>query len=198
MCGLFDIFGEMPNQLKERLVGAEVFFSLVRRKFKGDHRDGKSDGLCKATGVILNQLGSARGTDNHRLWLEALVSRPAGVSKKLSCIGPEIAGLKRRIGHRRPMVPALDHREEEIGIGVALRRVQNVMQAGHAGGDSHGADMRRAFICPDRQFHSAAVRGAFGAPALLLRSTAKDGCALRSVRRLRGRANNSARSPACS
>jgi hypothetical protein len=51
------------------------------------------------------------------------------------------------------MVAPLDHREEQVGIGVALGRVQDVVQALHRGGDTHGADMGRAFVCPDGQLH---------------------------------------------
>jgi hypothetical protein len=51
------------------------------------------------------------------------------------------------------MVAPLDHGEEQVGVGVALRRVQDVVQALHGRGDAHGADMGRALVCPDGQLH---------------------------------------------
>ena len=53
----------------------------------------------------------------------------------------------------RPAIAALDHREEKIGISVALRRMEHIMDAAHGGCDAHRADMRRSLICPDRELH---------------------------------------------
>jgi assimilatory nitrate reductase catalytic subunit len=72
---------------------------------------------------------------------------------------------------------ALDHREQQIGVGVALRRVQHVVHVAQRGGHAHGADVRRAFVGPQGQLHDQATR---------------------RRRRSSGRANSSARSPAWS
>ena len=51
------------------------------------------------------------------------------------------------------LVAPLDHREQQVGVGVALRRVQHVVHALHRGGDAHRADVRRAFVGPDGELH---------------------------------------------
>ena len=100
-----------------------------------------------------------------------------GGLEQFSSIAAEIARLERRVCDRRPLGATLDHREQQVGVCIALRCVQHVMHALHGGCDAHGADMRRAFIGPDGELH---------------------GYTLNRERRTRGRANSSARSPACS
>jgi hypothetical protein len=74
-------------------------------------------------------------------------------------------------------IAALDHREQKIGISVALRRMQHIMDLFHRRTDAHRADMGRSFIGPQGELH---------------------GQTSSSSRRRRGRAKSSARSPVCS
>ena len=170
---------EMPADLEEGLVRAEVLLPLVGRKFQRDDRHGKTHGLGQTARIVLDQLGRAGGADDDRFGLEAVVGVLAGGLEEMRGVRPEIAGLKGRVGHRRAMVAPLDHREEKVGVGVALRGVQDVVQPLHAGRDAHGADVRRAFVCPDRQLHATAPIFSF-------------------PRRRSGREKSPARSPACS
>ena len=48
---------------------------------------------------------------------------------------------------------ALDHGEQQVGVGVALGRVQDEVDALHGGGDAHGADVGRAFVGPEGELH---------------------------------------------
>ena len=87
--------------------------------------------------------------------LEPLVGLARRVLEQLGGVAAEIARLERRVGDRRPLVAPLDHGEQQIGVGVALRRMQHVVHALHRGRDAHRADMGRAFICPERQLHGS-------------------------------------------
>ena len=167
--------GEVAHELEEGLGGAEALLALVGRQFERDDRNRQAHALGEPARIVLDQFGGAGGADDHRLRLEALVGLAAGGLEELGGVRAQVAGLEGGVGHRRAVVAPLDHREEEVGIGVALRRVQHVVQALHAGGDAQGADMRRAFVGPDRELHT---RTAF--------------------RRRIGRENRPARSPACS
>ena len=166
---------QAADDLQEGLGGAEALLALVGGQFQRDHRDRQAEGLGEAGGVVLDQLGGAGGADDDRLGAEAVVGVAAGGLEELRGVGAEVAGLEGGVGDRRAVAAALDHGEEEVGVGVALRRVQHVVQAGHAGGDAHGADMRRAFVGPDAELHSRSA-----------------------PRRRSGRAKRAARSPACS
>ena len=48
---------------------------------------------------------------------------------------------------------ALDHGDQQVRIGVALRRMQHEVHAPHAGRDPHRAHMRRTFVGPERELH---------------------------------------------
>ncbi len=164
---------------KERLVCAEVFLALVAGQFQRDHRHRQVQRLGQPAGIVLDQLGGAACADDQRAGAEPLVGLLAGGLEQRRGIGAQVAGLEGGVGHRRAMVAPLDHREQQIGIGVALRRVQHVVDVAHRRRHPHRADMRRAFVCPDRQLHAAAS-------------------GVSSARRRSGRAKSPARSPACS
>ncbi len=167
--------GEVADQLEEGLGGAEALLALVGGQLERDDRHRQAHALGEPARIVLDQFGGAGGADDHRLRLEALVGLAAGGLEELGGVGAEVAGLEGGVGHRRAVVAPLDHREQQVGIGVALGRVQDVVQALHAGGDAQRAHMRRAFVGPDRELHT---RTAF--------------------RRRIGRENRPARSPACS
>ena len=145
---------QRPTQPIKRLRRAPVLFFLIGRQLKRDDGDGQIQRGGETAGVILDKLGRAGCADDHRLRRKALIGVGASRFEKFGGVGPEIARLKRRVAHRRPRVAALDHREEKVGVSVALRGVQHIVQPLHAGGDAHCADMGRAFIGPDRQLHS--------------------------------------------
>ena len=170
---------QRPDELVEGLVGAEVLLPLVAGKFQRHDRHGQAHGLGEAARIVLDQFRRAGGADDHGLWAEALVSLARGAGEEVRRIRAQISGLEGRVGHRRAMVAPLDHREEKIGVGVALGRMKHVVQALHPGRHAHRADMGRAFVCPHGQLHSAAS-------------------SLRRPRRRSGRAKSPARSPACS
>ena len=128
---------QAADDLQEGLGGAEALLALVGGQFQRDHRDRQAEGFGEAGGVVLDQLGGAGGADDDRLGAEALVGVAAGGLEELRGVGAEVAGLEGGVGDRRAVAAALDHGEEQIGVGVALRRVQHVVQAGHAGGDAH-------------------------------------------------------------
>ena len=110
--------------------------------------------------------------------LEALVGITHRLLHQFGGIAAEVTRLERRIRDRRALITPLDHGEEQIGVGVALRSVQHVVHTAHRGRNAHRADVRRAFVGPEREFH-----GPYTASRLARSS---------------GRANSSARSPACS
>ncbi len=176
---------EMPHDLEEGLVRPEILLPLIAREVERDDRDRQVERRRHAARIVLDQLRRAGGADDDRLRPEALIGVAARVLEKVRRVGAKVARLEGRVGYGRPMVTPLDHREEKVGVGVALRRMKNVMQPLHAGGDAHGADMRRAFIGPDGQLHPAASP-VFGASAFSI------------SRRRSGRAKSAARSPACS
>ena len=170
--------GQGADQAVEGLGGAPVLLLLIGRQLQWDHRDRQGERLGKPARIILNQLGRAGGADDHRLRLEARVGGGDRILEDRRGVAAEILSLEGRVGNRRALGAPLDHREEQVGIGVALGGVQHVVQPLHRGGDPHGADMRRSLIGPDGELHG--------------RYTSS------RARRSSGRANNSARSPACS
>ena len=145
--------GEVAGDLEEGLIRAEVFLALVGGQFQRDHRDGEAHGFGQPAGIVLDELCGAGGADDQGLWPEPLIGVAAGLAEEIGGVGAEVPGLEGGVGDGRAVVPPLDHREEEIGIGVALGGVEHVVEARHARGDAHGAHMGRAFICPDGELH---------------------------------------------
>ena len=181
--------GQVADQLAEGLGRAPVFLLLVAGQLERDDRDRQADGGGHAGGIVLDQFGGAGGPHDHRLGLEPGVGVLDRGLEQLGRVGPEVAGLEGCVGHRRTLAAPLDHREQQIRIGVALRGVQDVVQAFHGGRDPHRADVGRAFIGPDGQLHDAASRRAGRAGTIASDSRS---------RRFSGRANSSARSAAWS
>jgi hypothetical protein len=144
---------QRADELVEGLVCAEVLLALVGRKFQRHDRHGDAHGLGQAAGIVLDQLGRAGGADDQRLRLEAVIGVLTGLLEDPGGVLAEVAALEGRVGHGRAVVAPLDHGEEQVGVGVALGRVQDVVQALHGGGDAHRAHMGRAFVCPDGELH---------------------------------------------
>ena len=168
---------QVAHDLVEGLGGAPVLFLLVGRELQGNDGNRQRQCLGKATGIVLNEFRSAGGTDNHCLGLEARIGLGGGGLEQFRRVAAQVACLECGVGHGRAGVAALDHGEQQVGVGVALRGVQHIVQSVHCRGDAHGADMRRAFIGPQGELH-------LYTPSL--------------VRRSMGRENRRARSPACS
>ena len=157
--------GECPDQLVEGFGRSPVLLFLVRGQFDRHHRYRQSQRPREAAGIVLDKFRGAGGADQQRLGLETLVGLARGVLEQLGGIAAEVARLERRIGDRGSFRLPLYHGEQQVGVGVALRRVQHVMQPVHRGGDSHRPDMGRTFICPERELHGVIPPAACAAPA---------------------------------
>ena len=169
--------GQRAHDAVQRFGRAPVFLLLVGGQLQRDHGDRQGERLRQSARIVLDEFGRARGADEHGFRLEALVGVAHGILEQFGGVAAKVARLESGVGHRRARVAPLDHREEKIGVGVALRRMENVVHAFHCGGDAHRADVGRAFVGPDRQLH---------------------GQTSTSSRRTSGRAKSSARSAACS
>ena len=155
---------QVPYQLVESFGGAPVFLALVAGQFERDDRHRQVQRLGQAARVVLDQLGGAGRTHQHRRRLEALERIERGGLEQLGGVATQVARLEGGVGDRRALVAALDHREQQVGVGVALRRVQHVVHVLHRGGDAHRADVRRAFVSPERQLHGFDLRPPAAAP----------------------------------
>ncbi len=145
--------GERLDDLIEGLIRAKVFLALIAGQIEGNDRDGQFQRLGQPAGIILDQFGGAGGPHDHRLRGEAGKGIAGGVLEQVGGIGAKVTRLKAGIGDGRAVVAPFDHGEQKVGVSIALRGVQHVMQAGHAGGDTHGPHMGWAFICPDAELH---------------------------------------------
>ena len=152
--GRGDAVGEQRScELVEGLCSAPVFLLRVRGQFQRHHRHRQAEGLAEVAGLVLQQFGRARLADQHRLRLVALVGFGDGGLDHVGGAAAEVARLERGVAHRRTLVLALDHREQQVGVGIALRCMQHVVHVAHRGSDAHRADMRGAFIGPQGQLH---------------------------------------------
>ena len=115
-------------------------------------------GLGQATWVVLDQLCGAGRAHEHRGGLEPVHGLAGRVFEQLGRVAAQIASLKRGVGHRRAAWQTLDHGEQQVGIRVALGRMQYVMQIAHGGGHTHCAHMGRSFVSPERQLHGGFLR----------------------------------------
>ena len=148
-CGL----GQVAHELVKGLGGAPVFLALVGGKFEGHHGHGQVQSFAQAARVVLDQLSRARGAHQHGLGLEALKGFARCGLEQLGRVAAQVARLEGGVGHRRALLQALDHGEQQVRIGIALGRVQHVMHFFHGRGHPHGADMGRAFIGPEGELH---------------------------------------------
>ena len=70
----------------------------------------------------------------------------------------EVAGLEGGVSHGRARGAPFDHGEQQVGVGVTLRRMQDIVHTTHGRGHPHRADMGRSFIGPQGQFHGVLMR----------------------------------------
>ena len=164
------------HQVVEGFGRAPVLFALVAGQFERDHRAWQPHRLDQPGGIVLDQLGRARCADQHGLRLEPVEGIACRRLEQLCGVLAQIARLERGVGNRRTLGAAFDHREQQVGIGIALRCVEDIVNALHGGCDPHRANVRGTLVCPDRQLHQT----------------------LKTSRRRNGRVNSSARSPAWS
>ena len=169
----------MAQQLVKGLGCAPVFFALISGQFKCNNRDGQLQRLRQTTRVVLNQLGGAGGAHQHGVRFETCVGMGHGVFEQLCGVAAQVTCLEGGVGDRRAFVAALDHGEQQVGVGVALRCMQHVVHVLHGRGDAHRTNVGWAFVCPERELH------------VVPQATSLS-------RRIRGRLNKPAKSPACS
>jgi len=92
--------------------------------------------------------------------VETILGREAGLRigdgrfHQLRGVAAQVARLERGVGDRRAAVLPLDHREQQVGVGIALRRVQHVVHPAHGCGDPHRPHVGRAFVGPEGEFHA--------------------------------------------
>ena len=151
--GCVGLLGEGADELVEGLGRAPILLLLIGRHFECHDRDAEPHGAGEAARVILDQLGGAGRADQQGVGTEPLDGVAGGVLEQGRRVGAEIAGLERRVAHRRTPDAALDHRKQQVGVGVALRRMQHQVHALHRGGDSHRPHMRRPLVGPKGELH---------------------------------------------
>ena len=159
------LHGEAADKLVQRLRRAPVLLLLVGRQVERDDRHRHARGGRQPARIVLDQLRRAGGADDDRLGPEALGSVAQRRLEQLRGVAAQITRLEGGVGDRRARIAPLDHGEEQIGVGVALRRVQHVVQPLHRGSDAHGAHMRRALIGPEGELHRPRPAARRGAPA---------------------------------
>ena len=117
--------------------------------------------------VILNQFGRTGGTHQHGFGGKTLEGLPGRSLEKLCGVAPEISRLKGGVGDGRALLQALDHGEQQVGIGVALGCMQHIVHAFHRRGNAHRPHVRRSFVSPERELHVVCLRrpDAYGEPA---------------------------------
>ena len=145
---------EPSHQLIEGLGGTPVFLLLIGRQLKGYDRNIKLQSLGKASWIILNKLGRAGRAHNKGLGRKPGHGISGSGLKKLCGVFAQIASLKGGVSHGGALVTPLNHGEEQVGIGVALRRMQDIVKPLHGGCDAHGTHMRWALVGPDRELHA--------------------------------------------
>ena len=158
--GLVD--GRLVHQVAAQLIKgfarAPVFLALVRRQFQGHHGDGQLQGLGQATRVVLNQLRRAGRAHQHGRRIEARHGLAGRVFEEFSRVTAQITRLEGGVSDGRAARQALDHGEQQVGVGVALGGVQHVVHIRHGGGHAHRAHMGRSFVSPERQLHGVFLR----------------------------------------
>ena len=145
--------GHGADELVEGFRRPPILLALIGRQFQRHDGDRQSKRSGQAARIILDQFSGAGGADEHRLRLESVEGFLRRGLEEFGGIAAEVAGLEGRVGNRRALGGPLDHGEQQIGIGVALRRMQHIMDTLHRRGDPHRADMGGAFIGPDSELH---------------------------------------------
>ena len=144
---------QSPHQLIKRLARAPILLARIGGHLDRNNRRAKSGTFGERTGLILNQLTRAGLRHQQHLRLVAIAGALEGFDHHLRGRAAQIPRLESRPGHWRSTTLALDHREQQIGIGVTLRRVQYEMHIAHRRSDTNRANMGWSFISPQRQLH---------------------------------------------
>ena len=149
---------QVAAQLVKGLARAPVFFALIRGQLQGHHGNGQLQGLGQAARVVLDQLGGAGRAHQHGRRIEARHGLAGRVFEEFGRVAAQITRLEGGVGDGRAARQALDHGEQQVGVGVALRGVQHVVHIRHGGGHAHRAHMGRSFVSPERQLHGVFLR----------------------------------------
>ena len=144
---------QVTNQLVKGFGCAPVFFALVGRQLQGNHWYGQVERFAQTTWVVLNEFSGARRTHQHGFGRKTFKSFAGGGFEKLGGIATQITCLKGGVGHRRAFRQTLDHGEQQIGVGIALRRMQDIVHIFHGRGHTHCAHVRRSFVSPECELH---------------------------------------------
>ena len=145
---------QSSHQLIESFSATPVLLLGVGRQFQAHHRDAAQvHGRRQGARLVLDKFGRAALAHQQRLGLEALHGCSDRTLHKLGGVATQVAGLEGGVGNGRAPVPPFNHREQQIGIGVALGGVQHVVHTLHRGGYAHGTHVRGAFVGPEGEFH---------------------------------------------
>jgi hypothetical protein len=156
------------HELVEGLAGAPVLLLGVRGQLERDHRDRQPHALGERPRLVLDQLRGAALADQQRGRAEALVGVAHRLAHQVRRVAAEVARLEGRVRDRRAAVVPLDHREQQVGVRVALRRVEHVVDVAHRRRHAHRADVRRpSYVQSVSCIAASSVRpsGARAAPA---------------------------------
>ena len=143
----------MTAQLVEGFASAPVFFALVRGQLQGHHRNLKLECMRQSTRIVLNQFCGTRRTDQQGSGFEARNGLTRCIFKQLCGIATQIAGLEGGVSDGRPSGQTLNHGEQQVGVGIALRCVQDVMHVLHGRCNAHGPNVWGSFVSPKRELH---------------------------------------------
>ena len=153
------------HQVVKSLGGAPVFLALVGRQLQGHDGNGQVQRQRQSARVVLNQLSRARRAHQHGLGLKPFMGLTRRRLEQLGRVAAQVTGLEGGVGHRGAARQALNHGEQQVSVGVALRGVQHIVHIGHGRSHPHGADMGRAFVGPQGELHAFASGREFDAPA---------------------------------
>ena len=150
---------QASHQLVEGFSRTPVLLLGVGRQLQAHHRNATQlHATRQGTGLVLNQLGGAALAHQQGLRLEARHRLADRALHQFGGVAAQVTGLEGGVGHGGAPVAPLDHREQQIGVGVALGGMQHVVHPLHRRGDAHGAHMGRAFVGPEGEFHRGESR----------------------------------------
>jgi hypothetical protein len=144
---------QRAHQAVKGFAGAPVLLPRVGQHFHGHNGNGQAAAGRQRAGLILQQFRGAGVSHQQHLRLVTLAGVAQRFQDQVGGITAEIPCLECGVGNRDALTFALDHGEQQVGVGVTLGRVQHQVHATHGVGDADGADMRRAFVSPERQLH---------------------------------------------
>ena len=150
-------FQQTANQLVEGFRGSPVLLLAVSGQLQCHDGHVEAHPLSEGPGLILDQLRRAAFAHQQGIRLETIHGLAHMPLHEFGGVATQVAGLERGVGDGRSLPPPLDHREQEIGVGVALRCMEHVVHALHRCRDAHGPHMGRAFVGPECELHDSGV-----------------------------------------